>query len=535
MVLLTFLAPLVLVVPVAFAASAEEWQSRSIYQLITDRFATTDDKGVPCDTNERAYCGGSWKGITNHLDYIQDMGFDAVWISPVSANIEGNITGTGQAFHGYWTEDISRLNDHFGTAADLQNLSSSLHSRGMYLMFDVVVNHLAGSSLPNLNYSAFGPLANASLFHPECWIVFSPDTDNTNQTQVEQCWLGDKNLPLADLNTEDPAVVSTMYQWIQGLIKTYDVDGVRIDTVKHIRKDFWPGFTEAAGVFTIGEVFSNETEYVAPWTEGLSAVLDYPGYFAMAQAFSSTKGNISSLIEITSNTQSSYSKGAFMTGSFMSNHDQPRFMSMTQDASLIQNALTWPFVHDSIPILYYGEEQGYQGGSDPYNREALWLSAYVANKTKVEYVKTLNTIRKTAMGANGSFLTTSMEFIPQTNTALMAISKPPLVALFANVGVNDTSGAAWTLPAGTFRASEPVVDVLTCNAMMADGSGGMVVQAHMGQPQVIMAGATLSKTGKLCPDKATEKYATGGGMVGRSVSWVVTGGALAFGLAKVLS
>ncbi len=74
--------------------------SHEIVQLITDRFATVNDAAVPCDAGQRKYCGGSWKGITNHLDYIQGMGFDAVWISPVSANFEGN-SSQGEAFHGY--------------------------------------------------------------------------------------------------------------------------------------------------------------------------------------------------------------------------------------------------------------------------------------------------------------------------------------------------------------------------------------------------------------------------------------------------
>jgi hypothetical protein len=69
------------------------------HQLITDRFATSDDAALPCDTSQRKYCGGTWKGITNHLNYVQSMGFDAVWISPVVSNLEGN-TSQGEAFHG---------------------------------------------------------------------------------------------------------------------------------------------------------------------------------------------------------------------------------------------------------------------------------------------------------------------------------------------------------------------------------------------------------------------------------------------------
>ena len=114
-----------------YAASSADWRSRSIYQVLTDRFARTDGSTTAsCDTADRVYCGGSFQGITNHLDYIQGMGFDAIWISPITIQIQGN-TPYGYAYHGYWQQDISGINSNFGTAADLKALSAALHSRGM--------------------------------------------------------------------------------------------------------------------------------------------------------------------------------------------------------------------------------------------------------------------------------------------------------------------------------------------------------------------------------------------------------------------
>jgi alpha-amylase len=101
----------------SLAAGVDEWRTRSIYQvcprrrscllsgptvssqLVTDRFAVSDNSGPPCDASAQRYCGGTWRGIINHLDYIQNMGFDAVWISPVVANIAGN-TPQGEGYHG---------------------------------------------------------------------------------------------------------------------------------------------------------------------------------------------------------------------------------------------------------------------------------------------------------------------------------------------------------------------------------------------------------------------------------------------------
>lgn len=137
----------------------------------------------------------------------------------------------------------------------------------MYLMVDVVVNHMVGTADPP-NFSAFQPFSSQSDFHSECFV-----SNYDNQTEVEQCWLGDKNVPLVDINTEDNDVVTTMNNWISTLVSNYSVDGVRIDTVKHVRKDFWPDFAKSAGVFTIGEVLNNETSYVSAYTRKVPQIV----------------------------------------------------------------------------------------------------------------------------------------------------------------------------------------------------------------------------------------------------------------------
>lgn len=116
---------------VSLAADSNAWRGRTIYQVFTDRFARTDGSTTAtCDTATADYCGGTWAGLINRLDYIQDLGFDAVWISPVTHQVEGTSTD-GSAYHGYWQDDINKVNEHFGTADDLRALSAELHSRGM--------------------------------------------------------------------------------------------------------------------------------------------------------------------------------------------------------------------------------------------------------------------------------------------------------------------------------------------------------------------------------------------------------------------
>ena len=233
-------------------------------QVLTDRFALEGTGTARCVTDDRKYCGGTYRGIIEKLDYIQNLGFDAIWISPIVANVEGS-TVYGEAYHGYWGQDIYRLNPHFGSADDLIALSDALHARDMYLMVDVVVNHF-GPANSSDSFASFNPLNRPRYFHPKCLI-----TDYNNQTDVEQCWLGDDKLPLADVDTENPCIVKTFNRWIRFLVKDYRVDGVRIDTVKHVRKDFWPAFAASSGVYTIGEVLDGDTAYMADYTRSYLA------------------------------------------------------------------------------------------------------------------------------------------------------------------------------------------------------------------------------------------------------------------------
>ena len=169
-----------------------------------------------------------------------------------------------RSWSSYWPQNLSALNSHFGTSKDLKNLSDSLHERGMYLMLDIVVNHMVSplpfnatavqlamdnATMPVKNTTLVYPFTDLSDFHPLCWI-----TDYGNQTEVEQCWLGNENMPWADVDTENPEVVGTLNDWIADVIGDFGADGLRLSTVKFVSRDFWDTFTTQAGIFTLGEV-----------------------------------------------------------------------------------------------------------------------------------------------------------------------------------------------------------------------------------------------------------------------------------------
>ena len=91
----------------ALAGNTQDWKKRSIYQVLTDRYAQNNAGGGACG-NLSNYCGGTFNGMKNELDYIKGMGFDAIWISPIVDNLD-------PGYHGYWARNWEAVNDHFGS------------------------------------------------------------------------------------------------------------------------------------------------------------------------------------------------------------------------------------------------------------------------------------------------------------------------------------------------------------------------------------------------------------------------------------
>ena len=326
--------------------SKEEWKSRSIYQILTDRFARTTDTG---NCNLSNYCGGNYKGIIKQLDYIKGMGFDAIWISPIIENMEGS-------YHGYHLTNLYKLNTHFGSEDDLKDLISACHKKDIWVMVDVVGNHVAPVGT---DYSKITPFNSAEHYHDRCDI-----TDWTNQWQIENCRLCD----LPDLKQENDWVTEKLVEWIHDLVDKYDLDGIRIDTIMEVPKWFWDKFRVSAGVFQIGEAFHGDIDYVSDYQNHLDSVFNYPLYYSIESGFC---GDLKHIEGYWFNNRPKYPEPEY-TAKFVENHDNPRFLNRCKDKSKFTNAVVFALLWEGIPVFYYGGEQYFSGGEDPNNREPLW-------------------------------------------------------------------------------------------------------------------------------------------------------------------
>lgn len=314
----------------SLASTPAEWAQESIYQVMTDRFARPANfQGPDCDVMK--YCGGTWSGLIDKLDYIQNMGFTAIYISPVMENIPED-TGFGEAYHGYWPNNLYGINDHFGSAGDLSHLSQVLHDRGMKLMVDVVINDMAqaidGKMPQTIDYSKLQPFNDQKFYHPYCNI-----TNYDNSTNAQDCWLGVDSVALADLDTESNDVVDMIGKWINQLVANYSIDGVRIDAAKHVNDEFLPPFVKSAGVFTFGEVYTGVVNDLCRYQDKqlVQGLNNYAVYFPMIRAF--TAGKMKDLSQMISDVNSGC-KDTSTLGTFAENHDLPRFATLVPDMAV---------------------------------------------------------------------------------------------------------------------------------------------------------------------------------------------------------
>eukprot|EP00298_Acanthocystis_sp_HF-20_P007586 c17147_g1_i1.p1 GENE.c17147_g1_i1~~c17147_g1_i1.p1 ORF type:complete len:479 (+),score=172.01 c17147_g1_i1:33-1439(+) len=448
-------------IALASCGGPSDWKSRSIYQLLTDRFASP--YGGNCGDYGN-YCGGTFNATIYQLDYIKNLGFDAIWISPIVSNF-------GNGYHGYWAQDFYGINYHFGSAQDLKNLVAAAHSKGMYVMVDVVANH-AGIP-PNYDFSQVNPFNQGYHYHG-CGGVCPGSCNIENwsyQEQVEVCRLAG----LPDLDQSNSYVRDTLKSWIQEIVSEYQFDGVRVDTVPEVDKSFWQEFQQSAGVYAIGEVFNGDANYVAPYQGGaLDSVLSYPMFFALRNVFAYRNTDMSALSNLFKQYNSVF-KDPTILGTFVDNHDNARFLSLNNDYSLYKNALAYVIFARGIPILYYGSEQGYSGGNDPNCREPLWYSQYSQTSNLYEFIALAMKVRK-------QFQVWNSDHVEQTiQSQLYSFSRGNLFIALTNKGQgNNYQTTVYQHP---FNQGTRVCSLINTNdCPTVDSNRGLVVSIQNGQP-----------------------------------------------------
>ncbi|MCA1059524.1 alpha-amylase [Rossellomorea aquimaris] len=356
------------------------WQDETIYFLMVDRFNNGDmsnDKNVNTE-DPKAYQGGDFQGIIDKLDYIKDMGFTAIWLTPIFDN-------QPMGYHGYWITDFYKTEEHFGSMKTFKKLVEEAHKRDMKVMLDFVVNHV-GPEHPWVNDPE-----KADWFHEKQPMNFN------NEESLQNAWLYD----LPDLNTENPEVKNYLFDAAKWWIKETDIDGYRLDTVRHVPQAFWDEFSDEVksvkdDFYLLGEVFDRDPQKIAAYNDvGIDGFVNVPQAEEMRTVFQKPDTSMERLFNFWKYNETYYDN-PYLMGTFIDNHDMERFTRMIVQEKLFPGtrwklALTYMYTTPGIPIMYYGSEIAMDGGNDPDNRRFM---NFRADEELIDYISRLGELRQ---------------------------------------------------------------------------------------------------------------------------------------------
>ena len=433
-------------------------QDNVFYFVMPDRFDngdTTNDAGGDLSgdplvngfdpTSKGFYHGGDLAGLRVKLPYLDGLGVNAIWLTPQFTNRwvqgEGTPGGTSAGYHGYWQIDYSSIDPHFGTNAEMQQLVTDAHALGIDIYFDIVANHtgdvitytegdnppyISKSDSPYLDSlgapfddSAYAGTGTFPSVDPAISFPYTPTYNTVKDETIKSpaflndpanyhnrgnsTFTGENSLygdffGLDDLWTEKPEVQEGLIQVFKDMVTDYDIDGFRVDTVKHVNDEFWEAFgpeieAHAAALgkpdfFVFGEVFSFDVPYLSRFSTDLplDAVLDF-GFQGTARNFAGQNGSTDTVAGFyaADDYYTDADSNAYSLPLFLGNHDIGRtglFMQQdnpgSSDAELVARselAHALMYFGRGMPVVYYGDEQGFTGdGGDQDARQDMMPS-----------------------------------------------------------------------------------------------------------------------------------------------------------------
>ena len=418
-----------------------------IYFVMLDRFANGDaandhgniNGGSSKDGFDPAatgfYHGGDLAGLTSKIGYIKSLGFTAIWVTPVVRQVTVAPDGSSAGYHGYWGAGFDQVDPHLGTMQEFKDFVTAAHDQGLGVILDIVANHTgdviyssSGTSYSDTYYSPYmtksgkvfsaAKLAGSSKFPSLSQLDLNtsfpnpPLLNNADAHVKSPAWLNDMRnyhnrgnstfsgesslygdfYGLDDLFTESPIVVTGMIKIFADWITNTGVDGFRIDTARHVNKEFWRVFLPAmrraaqdAGKASFpmwGEVYDTKATGTTYWVRNASfnEVLDFPLQDQIVRFV--TTGSGGGLVSVLNDDDlyATAHSDANQLVTFLGNHDMGRIgsflarSSSSKSLQLSRDALAHAllFTLRGSPAVYYGDEFGLEGGGDQIARQDLF-------------------------------------------------------------------------------------------------------------------------------------------------------------------
>ncbi|WP_456365459.1 alpha-amylase family glycosyl hydrolase [Thermococcus sp.] len=405
---------ILLIIPPAAAVTVPE--RTVVYQVMVDRFYDgnqSNDNPLydPSHTDYRLYWGGDLQGIIDKLDYIRSLGVGEIWLSPVNDNINRVAYGSAP-YHGYWTRDYFRIEEHFGSWSTFERLVREAKKRGMCIIVGFVPNHSNpahsgeygslyrnGTRIADYLHDAQGAKENPYTGSVDGVYHHNGDIKEWYGFQLKYANLYD----LADFNQHNPAVDSYLKEAAELFAKA-GVCGFRIDAAKHMQLGWLETLylalyrSSEEPLFIYNEYYDTQAErtddlYSFYMYSNVTSNLNIPIRKAIANTFAygGSLRDLSRVLEQYYYTFTYPNKNL----NFLDSHDLVRFLNMNPSRRRFHMALKLTMTLPGIPVVYYGDESylvSKKGKGDPYNRPMMVFN----NSTEAaDIIRELAALRRT--------------------------------------------------------------------------------------------------------------------------------------------
>lgn len=348
---------------------APEWAKSAVfYQIMPDRFDNGDPGNDPKnispwgDTPTReSFFGGDLQGIIDRLDYLEDLGITAIYLTPIFE---------APTNHKYDTTDYKKVDPHFGDLEQLKKLVESAHSKGIRIVLDAVFNHMSANSPQFRDVIEHGEQSEyVNWFHINEFPVKVREGNPNYDTFgfFEQ---------MPKLNTANPDTREYLLDIAEYWLKEVGIDGWRLDVASEIDHVFWREFRDRVKAinpeaFIIGEVWNDSLR----WLQGdqFDSVMNYPLSDRLLEYLKTD--------ELDAETFASHISGLLMRYpqqanevlfNLMASHDTPRVLTqLNGDRRKLKLAIAFLLTFTGTPCIYYGDEIGLEGDGDPDCRKCM--------------------------------------------------------------------------------------------------------------------------------------------------------------------
>jgi alpha-amylase len=360
-----------------------KWPHAISYEIFVHAFYDSNGDGI-----------GDINGMTSKLDYLQELGIEAIWLMPINPS---------PSYHKYDVTDYYAIHPEYGTMDDFKNFIKEAHERNIKVVIDLVINHTAKahpwfqSAMRDKNspFRDYYVWADANdITEEQNKKEISADSDNTRHWHAVEgttdLYYGYFYGGMPDLNFDNPVLKEEIFKIGKFWLTEVGVDGFRLDAARHIFPDdrpednhiWWVEFRNEMekvkeDVVMVGEVWA-DANTVAPYLKGLHSLFNFDMGYAITRSVNEEKEG--DLITKHKEILDFYHKVTpnFVDATFITNHDQNRIMSeVNGDANKAKMAASLLLTLPGSPYIYYGEEIGMKGRKpDPFIREPfLWDSA----------------------------------------------------------------------------------------------------------------------------------------------------------------